>query len=179
MRPFLKTNNRGGRFERRMNWRGMPGTSLSFAPTCPQQRNNSENCVVEDSTTWGYPLCDVESVERSACLMSSTVHLPRLPDWLKIPWMFQDPRTPHTAARGLRPQSADADRLGSRNPTPLRVTRVEYRPLAEAELRTRLFRAFDLLGMRADVLQPLPDREQALICGKGKDDELELVAPQP
>jgi hypothetical protein len=91
--------------------------------------------------------------------------------------MFQDPRPQNTAARGLRPKPRDVDRLGSRNPSPLHVTRVEYRPLAEAELRARLFRAFDLLGMKGDVLQPLPDRERALICGKGKDDEVEPLPP--
>ena len=80
--------------------------------------------------------------------------------------MFENPITSRTTARGVHPHSGDADGLGIRK---LRVTRVEYRPLAEAELRGRIVRAFDLLGLRSDVLQPLPDGEQTLICEKGRD----------
>jgi hypothetical protein len=92
--------------------------------------------------------------------------------------MFQDPIIPCTPARGVCSHSGDAEGSGTRNPRPLRVTRVEHRPLAEAELRARLARAFDLLGLRSDVLQTLPDRAQTLICEKGRDQKVEPLTPE-
>ena len=59
--------------------------------------------------------------------------------------------------------------MGRRNPALLRIARVEFKPLPQMELHARLFRAFDLLDMKRDILRPLPAGEQALICTNKED----------
>ena len=91
--------------------------------------------------------------------------------------MYREPGAQNTGLKVQRVKNLEGtNRLKRQNAPLLRVARVEYSPLAEAELRARLFRAFDLLGMRHDILPPLPERGQALICRKGTDEEVTPLA---
>jgi hypothetical protein len=66
----------------------------------------------------------------------------------------------------LNPQSAKQDSLGvvGSPPAALRVTRVEYTPSDATEMRTRLFRVFDLLQLDREICPPLPTSKQDVRC---------------
>jgi hypothetical protein len=75
----------------------------------------------------------------------------------------------------LRPQSAEGGHLGvvGSSRVALRVTCVEYMPSDAAELRARLFRAFDLLQLDREIVPPLPTSKQDVTCKGGSGENLQ------